>query len=159
MACSDNVVRAGLTPKLIDVPTLCEMLIYQCPDDGKVDETFKFKPVQEDSGVRVFDAPVPDFSVAMATVKENNSIKMTPRKSASIVLVTDADGGATYSVSGKEGKVKKGLVLFLEANDILEMSAVDCQEPIEVFQAFCQSCIDLKDLMNVLKYGWCWTLY
>ena len=31
MACSDNVVRAGLTPKLIDVPTLCEMLIYQCP--------------------------------------------------------------------------------------------------------------------------------
>ena len=28
MACSDNVVRAGLTPKLRDVPTLCSMLAY-----------------------------------------------------------------------------------------------------------------------------------
>lgn len=28
MACSDNVVRAGLTPKLRDVPTLCGMLSY-----------------------------------------------------------------------------------------------------------------------------------
>lgn len=28
MACSDNVVRAGLTPKLRDVPTLCSMLTY-----------------------------------------------------------------------------------------------------------------------------------
>ncbi len=28
MACSDNVVRAGLTPKPKDVPTLCAMLTY-----------------------------------------------------------------------------------------------------------------------------------
>ena len=30
MACSDNVVRAGLTPKLRDVKTLCSMLTYRC---------------------------------------------------------------------------------------------------------------------------------
>lgn len=29
MATSDNVVRAGLTPKYIDVPTLCSMLTYK----------------------------------------------------------------------------------------------------------------------------------
>jgi len=29
MACSDNVVRAGLTPKLRDTPVLCEMLNYK----------------------------------------------------------------------------------------------------------------------------------
>ena len=28
MACSDNVVRAGLTPKFKDKKTLCEMLTY-----------------------------------------------------------------------------------------------------------------------------------
>lgn len=28
MACSDNVVRAGLTPKFIDKATLCSMLTY-----------------------------------------------------------------------------------------------------------------------------------
>jgi mannose-6-phosphate isomerase len=29
MACSNNVVRAGLTPKLRDVDTLVEMLTYE----------------------------------------------------------------------------------------------------------------------------------
>ena len=29
MACSDNVVRGGLTPKLKDVETLCAMLEYE----------------------------------------------------------------------------------------------------------------------------------
>ncbi|KAF7408310.1 hypothetical protein HZH66_002847 [Vespula vulgaris] len=32
MACSDNVVRAGLTPKLKDVETLTEILTYKLPD-------------------------------------------------------------------------------------------------------------------------------
>ena len=70
MACSDNVVRAGLTPKLIDVPTLCEMLIYQCPDDDKVEETFKFKAVSDSDNSAVYNAPVPDFSVAKLTAKK-----------------------------------------------------------------------------------------
>ena len=70
MACSDNVVRAGLTPKLIDVPTLCEMLIYQCPDDDKVEETFKFKAVSDSDNSSVYNAPVPDFSVAKLTAKK-----------------------------------------------------------------------------------------
>ena len=69
MACSDNVVRAGLTPKLIDVPTLCDMLIYECPEDGKVDETFKFKPIKDSDHSLVFNAPVPDFSVAQFVAK------------------------------------------------------------------------------------------
>lgn len=29
MACSDNVVRAGLTPKFKDIDTLCSMLTYR----------------------------------------------------------------------------------------------------------------------------------
>ena len=70
MACSDNVVRAGLTPKLIDVPTLCEMLIYQCPDDDKVEETFKFKAVPDSDNSAVYNAPVPDFSFSKLTAKK-----------------------------------------------------------------------------------------
>eukprot|EP01029_Cantina_marsupialis_P020626 TRINITY_DN4843_c0_g1_i1.p1 TRINITY_DN4843_c0_g1~~TRINITY_DN4843_c0_g1_i1.p1 ORF type:complete len:439 (+),score=148.37 TRINITY_DN4843_c0_g1_i1:57-1373(+) len=46
MACSDNVVRAGLTPKFIDKETLCNMLEYHCEkrvsmnveSDGEWDE-------------------------------------------------------------------------------------------------------------------------
>jgi len=142
MACSDNVVRAGLTPKLIDVPTLCEMLIYQCPDDDKVEETFKFKPKADSENSTVYDAPVPDFSVAKLNVKKGQKAKFPARKSASIVIVTDCQSGdfSAFHANGenyvKNGIVKKGLVIFLEANDTFEMTA-DGKEDIEAYQAFC----------------------
>lgn len=64
MACSDNVVRAGLTPKLKDVPTLIEMLTYNCePVSAK-----KFQPSREDECTEVFRPPVADFAVAKITV-------------------------------------------------------------------------------------------
>lgn len=61
MACSDNTVRAGLTPKYIDVNTLCEMLNYTpSPAASKV-----FPCVQDGSDplVHLYDPAVPDFSV------------------------------------------------------------------------------------------------
>ena len=61
MACSDNTVRAGLTPKYIDVNTLCDMLDYTpAPASCKI-----FPPVQDPSDpfVSIYDPPVPDFTV------------------------------------------------------------------------------------------------
>jgi mannose-6-phosphate isomerase len=64
MACSDNVVRAGLTPKYKDVETLCNMLTYSCePSDLK-----RFQGIQEDEYTLRFCPPVPDFSVAKINV-------------------------------------------------------------------------------------------
>ena len=60
MANSDNVVRAGLTPKLIDTPTLVDMLDYTCT----VPDLRYFKPNQSSDSCLVFDPPVPDFTVA-----------------------------------------------------------------------------------------------
>lgn len=67
MACSDNTVRAGLTPKYIDVNTLCEMLNYNpAPAASKV-----FPGVQDgaDPCVTVYDPPVPDFTVMRIQVR------------------------------------------------------------------------------------------
>lgn len=144
MACSDNVVRAGLTPKMIDVKTLCSMLIYECPDDDKVEEAFKFKPVNESDHCLLYDAPVPDFSVAQLKAKvDGKAVKFPARKSASIVIIVKALGGAYCAFKKgqnepyvQEGKVKKGLVVFLEADDVLEMAS-DGKEEILAYQAFC----------------------
>lgn len=65
MACSDNVVRAGLTPKLIDYETLCSMVIYE----GDKPENSIFKPKIEDFSARIFKPPVPDFAVIQMKVK------------------------------------------------------------------------------------------
>lgn len=64
MACSDNVIRAGLTPKFKDVNTLCKMLNYR----GEAAVNKKFSPVFEDEYVQVFRPPVPDFAVALIRV-------------------------------------------------------------------------------------------
>jgi len=60
MACSDNVVRAGLTQKFIDVKTLCTMLNF----NGAPAESKLFFGVQENNYSKVFRPPVPDFAVA-----------------------------------------------------------------------------------------------
>lgn len=60
MACSDNVVRAGLTPKYIDVSTLIDMLIYE----SQPVEDLTLKAVQEDDFTKIWRPPMKDFAVA-----------------------------------------------------------------------------------------------
>ncbi|KAL1115905.1 hypothetical protein AAG570_006194 [Ranatra chinensis] len=65
MACSDNVVRAGLTPKPKDVPTLVNMLTYLCESaESKI-----FSPENEDDYTVVFRPPVEDFALARINVR------------------------------------------------------------------------------------------
>ena len=68
MACSDNVVRAGLTPKYKDVPTLCSMLNYK----NKSAAENLFPPHQDpgDDHVTVYNPPVPDFGVNRIKVQK-----------------------------------------------------------------------------------------
>lgn len=66
MACSDNVVRAGLTPKLVDVETLCSMLNYK----GELASNKIFKPIIEDDFTKIFRPPVQDFAVAEIRVSD-----------------------------------------------------------------------------------------
>lgn len=61
MASSDNVVRAGLTPKFRDVETLCKMLTYQ---DDSLDTYMNYsygKKVHE--FVSLYNPPVPEFKL------------------------------------------------------------------------------------------------
>lgn len=65
MACSDNVVRAGLTPKYKDVETLCAMLNYH----GEPAVSKLFKPQNEDGFYQIFRPPVPDFAIVKIEVE------------------------------------------------------------------------------------------
>lgn len=68
MACSDNTVRAGLTPKYIDVDTLCEMLNYSpAPVSAKL---FPCVRDNADPCVYLYDPPVPDFTVMRVQVRQ-----------------------------------------------------------------------------------------
>ena len=125
MACSDNVVRAGLTPKLIDVETLCSMLEYKCT---KGESSVKFASKVENENSKLYDPPVPDFAVAMLSVKGNSGCKFLPRANASIVINVEGSGKYNVYDSGRtvpysNGTLRTGTVLFLKANDVIEIIA------------------------------------
>lgn len=65
MACSDNVIRAGLTPKYKDIETLCEMLNYH----GEAAHCKIFKPNEENIYSQIFRPAVPDFAVTKIEVR------------------------------------------------------------------------------------------
>ena len=65
MACSDNVIRAGLTPKPKDIETLIQVLSFECKSIEKI------QPSREDTFTQVFRPPVSEFAVAKITVSFN----------------------------------------------------------------------------------------
>lgn len=77
MACSDNVVRAGLTIKHRDKDTLCQMLTYRTgtPEDNK------FSPRLHPSlpYVEIYDPPTPEFTVARIVVPGGSKEFAVPR--------------------------------------------------------------------------------
>ncbi|CAG01059.1 unnamed protein product, partial [Tetraodon nigroviridis] len=135
MACSDNTVRAGLTPKYIDVNTLCEMLNYSpAPAASKV-----FPGVQDgaDPCVTLYDPPVPDFSVMRIQIPPSvQQYAIAPVDSASILLVIDGDAAATCTTSLSEVTLGRGTVLFVSANESLSLQ-VSSPAGMTMFRACC----------------------
>ncbi|XP_043258975.1 mannose-6-phosphate isomerase [Colletes gigas] len=128
MACSDNVVRAGLTPKLKDVSTLIEMLMYNCePISAK-----KFQPSREDECTEVFRPPVTDFAVAKITIPPGrSSYNIIPRSTASILIIINGKGEISSSKI-----LYRGSVIFIPANEKIGIKVLCGCHPMLMFQAF-----------------------
>jgi mannose-6-phosphate isomerase len=84
MACSDNVVRAGLTPKYRDVETLLEMLDYT-PRPAPI-----LEPRVREDGFFGFDVPVEEFAISVL-----------PDGSGPGRLVSGAAGKVLLTLGGK----------------------------------------------------------
>ncbi|XP_017885691.1 mannose-6-phosphate isomerase [Ceratina calcarata] len=129
MACSDNVVRAGLTPKLKDVPTLVDMLTYICePVSAK-----RFEPCREDEYTEVFRPPVPDFAVAKITIPAGKpSYNIIPRSTASILIIISGKG----EIGPSKTVLYRGTVTFIPADEEIHMTVLCGCHPMIMFQAF-----------------------
>ncbi len=84
MATSDNVVRAGLTPKLRDCKTLIEMLTYQERQPGGMRGEKKI------AGVTSYVPPVPDFQVELC--ESRGRLSLPSHSSACLGIVTEGSG-------------------------------------------------------------------
>jgi len=108
MATSDNVVRAGLTPKLRDTDVLCEMLTYNTLQP----EVLRGEDVAP--GIKRYRPPFAEFQVETVDVASGKSLAIPQSPGASILLVQrgsagtascSLDGGGTSEVPVAEGSV------------------------------------------------------
>ncbi|XP_035646450.1 mannose-6-phosphate isomerase [Oncorhynchus keta] len=120
MACSDNTVRAGLTPKFIDVNTLCEMLNYSpAPASAKI-----FPSIQDPSDpfVYLYDPPVPDFTVMRIQVPASvRQYTVAPVDCAGILLVIGGEATGTSAAALSDITLSRGTVLFISANESVSL--------------------------------------
>ncbi|KAI9293929.1 phosphomannose isomerase type I [Neoconidiobolus thromboides FSU 785] len=99
MATSDNVVRAGLTPKFKDVNVLVNMLTYKAESNEK--QKMNGTKIEGHLYTVLYDPPIPEFSVASITLPNSGLTEtVTPVDGPGILLVTNASEGAKLIVDG-----------------------------------------------------------
>lgn len=105
MACSDNTVRAGLTPKYKDVETLCSDLTFEMSPPPY------FKPKQISPHVIEYAPPVTEFAVQEI---HNGADVLPDVKASSIIIIIE--GNAELKTAEETISVKRGEILFVPAD-------------------------------------------
>ena len=135
MACSDNTVRAGLTPKFRDVETLCDMLNYS--PGSKEDNIFKCKRDPSCPYVDVYDPPVPDFAVRKILIPcEEVRLTLKPLDGPSIIIVMEGSGHFEKSDFNKPIAISAGTTVFCSAGHSLIINKNNIE--LLMFQAYCE---------------------
>ncbi|KAK6630836.1 hypothetical protein RUM44_003006 [Polyplax serrata] len=123
MANSDNVIRAGLTPKFRDIETLCDMLTYKSYQPDEI----LFCPIKENEYCLLYSPPITDFAVAKIVLPENCHYTLQKRCSASILLIIEGTGTTSTTV------LEFGKVLFVPESTEIKITS----NGITMYQAFC----------------------
>lgn len=146
MAASDNVVRAGLTPKFKDVVTLVDMLTYKyAPIEAQ-----KMAPTEypyatlnraaysSASVVALYDPPIDEFAVASTVLRGGGARAMfEPLDGPSIVVCTGGRGRISVGAMGRD--VEEGHVFFVGAGAECVLEAVGAKDDeFTTFKAFCE---------------------
>ncbi|KAI1178568.1 mannose-6-phosphate isomerase [Nemania sp. FL0916] len=146
MAASDNVVRAGFTPKFKDVKNLVDMLTYNYApiDEQKMSPTeypyavLNRTAYSSGSEAILYDPPIDEFSVVRSVLKGNGSkVTFDPIDGPSIIICTGGKG--KISVGSKTEEIKEGYVFFVGATAELVMeSEGESGDEFITFKAFCE---------------------
>lgn len=138
MASSDNVVRAGLTPKFIDKRTLVDMLTYATgPPDILTGRVIT-------SNHRMYTPPVTDFEIdAFFVCSKNDVVDFPACDSASIFIVISGQGTFWTDICPEERHSwGRGEVVLQLPHTIvycqIEHDDASCPEDLVVYRAHSQ---------------------
>lgn len=126
MACSDNTIRAGLTPKYKDLETLCNCLTYST----KSAKNCLINSSVVDFNRRTFQTKAEEFIVDHLQIdkdKDQNAYQLDKKESGSILIVIDGYAKAM------DFKLYPGFVFFLPA--LTDLKIVNIEKPFILFRA------------------------
>jgi len=122
MATSDNVVRAGLTPKFKDVNTLVNMLTYNCKSADN--QIVRGVPYMNSRTTTLYNPPIEEFSILCTTLSSSSKRMESFRgfRGPSIILVTEGNG--LIMCNGKCFSARKGSIYFIGANTPITLESL-----------------------------------
>ncbi|KAL8802158.1 MAG: hypothetical protein Q9182_004024, partial [Xanthomendoza sp. 2 TL-2023] len=143
MASSDNVVRAGFTPKFQDIPTLTSMLTYSYApiSEQKMNPvdypyvTLNRTAYSSSSSAILYDPPIEEFSVVKTELNDKGAKATFEAIEGPSVIICTA-GSGSISVGPKTRQVKAGYVFFVGAT--AECILESASENFTTFKAFCE---------------------
>ncbi|KAF8959579.1 mannose-6-phosphate isomerase [Flammula alnicola] len=136
MANSDNVIRAGLTPKLRDIPNLVSGLTYTASAPTKhVVDPQAFRAAS--SASTLYDPPIPEFSVVQVKLSSNETESHPAVRGPSIAIVTDGKGEVSWA-EGNTLDVGLGDVIFIGAGTAVHLANNGIDEFV-IYRAFVEA--------------------
>jgi len=119
MALSDNVVRAGLTPKFKDAETLCAMLVYKSrlPDF--------LTPLKIDDCSVLYRPPADccaEFEVERITVPAHTTYTPPPVPCGAMLLMISGEDGTASGSPNAPLPLKAGSVVFVGASEDINIT-------------------------------------
>lgn len=132
MANSDNVIRAGLTPKLRDIPNLVNTLTYAAAPASH--HVVKPLPFSDSSASTLYDPPIPEFSVVNTTLTSGKTEVHRAIHGPSIAIITSGEGKLQWSDGSLD--VVRGEAVFVGANNAINIFPTGEDEKLEIYRAF-----------------------
>ncbi|CAG8529992.1 4348_t:CDS:2 [Diversispora eburnea] len=129
MAASDNVVRAGLTPKFKDVSVLVNMLTYKY--GSAKSQILKPTPYNNSKNSLLYDPPIEEFSVILTRLNPQNNKREVFEGIAgpSILIVTEGKG--SLLIDNKSKNLEPGSIFFIGSKTSFVIEAAEgCQQLI-----------------------------
>ena len=133
MATSDNVVRAGLTPKLRDTAILCDMLTYNAGEPTVLDgeAIASGGATNANATVRRYVPPFDEFQLETYEVEAGSTCAASVSPGPCVFLVF----GGAGEMGGE--KVARGSVVFAKADEAVSITAGE--ETIVAYRAMINS--------------------
>jgi mannose-6-phosphate isomerase len=135
MACSDNVVRAGLTTKFRDTPTLVQMLDYETVN-SHLDLILKPTKLQsDDCNIDLF-APIDEFKVEKIVIANKDEHVLPSVNSGSFVIVLNGKASALdfFDVRVRHS-LNFGFAGYVPPK--ISIKLTDIQGTLVMYRAFC----------------------